>query len=77
MADEEENTEHVHIVFLGGRDEHVSIGLESLDATALHVVTSTDHQKKAETNISKWKAQSRQSTTSSSQPQSNPWSQRF
>ena len=54
MAGEEDHIEHVHIVFLGGRDEHVSIGLESLDATALHVVTSTEHQKKAETNISKW-----------------------
>ena len=54
MASSEEEIEHIHIVFLGGRDEHVSIGLESLDATALHVVTSTDYQKEAEAHIGKW-----------------------
>ena len=54
MGSNRDDIEHVHIVFLGGRDEHVSIGLESLDATALHVVTSTDYQKEAEVHIGKW-----------------------
>lgn len=54
MVSTQEDLEHVHIVFLGGRDEHVGISLDQLNANALHIITSTDYQKEAEVRISEW-----------------------
>lgn len=54
MASSKAEIEHVHIVFLGGRNEHVDIALSEMDASALHIITSDQYEKEAEAQISKW-----------------------
>lgn len=54
MESSKAEIEHVHIVFLGGRNEHVDIALSEMDATALHIITSDQYEKEAEAQISKW-----------------------
>lgn len=54
MESSKAEIEQVHIVFLGGRNEHVDIALSEMDATALHIITSDQYEKEAEAQISKW-----------------------
>jgi len=54
MESSKAEIEHVHIVFLGGRNEHVDIALSEMDATALYIITSDQYEKEAGAQISKW-----------------------
>jgi len=51
MESSKEEIEHVHIVFLGGRNEHVDIALSEMDATALHIITSDQYEKESKAHM--------------------------